>query len=258
MQSISMASVVKYVEDNIGDFHTRRIDGLKGLDLNKVLSKKNPYLYKAKHLLLSQEIVRTFTDAYISSQEETIFGNWLEGLAIFINEKVYSGRKSGIPGIDLEFDLDNIRNIVTIKSGPNWGNSKQIEKMKEDFISAQKTLRTSGAQVNIRAVNGCCYGRDNKPDKGSYFKYCGQRFWEFVSGDPDLYIKIIEPLGHKSRERNDEFQIAYSQIINKFTEEFSASFVNKDGNIDWIKLIKFNSSKSGPDSDLTPVLFTDN
>ncbi|MEI9808246.1 MAG: PmeII family type II restriction endonuclease [Bacteroidota bacterium] len=54
-----MADVIKYVEDNIGSFHTRRIEGLKALDLNKVLSKKNPYLYKAKHLLLSQEIVKT-------------------------------------------------------------------------------------------------------------------------------------------------------------------------------------------------------
>lgn len=252
-----MEDVQKYVEENIGTFHTRRIEGLKGLDLNKVLSKKNPYLYKAKHLLLSQEIVKTFTDAYISSQEETIFGNWLEGLAIFINEKVYNGRKSGIPGIDLEFDADDIRNIVTIKSGPNWGNSKQIQKMKEDFITAQRTLRTSGAKINIRAVNGCCYGRDNRPDKGDYFKFCGQKFWEFVSGDSDLYVKIIDPLGYKSKERNDEFQLEYSKIINKFTEEFSANFVNKDGDIDWEKLIKFNSSITGPDSDPTPVLFTD-
>jgi hypothetical protein len=257
MERLNIEDVQKYVEDNIGTFHTRRIEGLKGLDLNKVLSKKNPYLYKARHLLLSQEIVKTFTDAFISSQEETIFGNWLEGLAIFINEKVYNGRKSGIPGIDLEFDANGIRYIVTIKSGPNWGNSKQIEKMREDFISAQRTLRTSGAQVNIRAVNGCCYGRDNKPDKGDYFKYCGQRFWEFVSGDSDLYINLIEPLGYNSKERNDEFQIEYSKIINKFTDEFSANFVNGEGNIDWSRLIKFNSSKTGPDSDPTPVLYTD-
>lgn len=250
MHPLNMNDVLQYVENNIGTFHTRRIEGLKGLDLNKVLSKKNPYLYKAKHLLLSQEIVITFTDAFVSSQEETIFGNWLEGLAIFINEKVYIGWKSGIPGIDLEFDANGVRNIVTIKSGPNWGNSKQIQKMKEDFISAQRTLRTSGAKINIRAVNGCCYGRDNRPDKGDYFKFCGQRFWEFVSGDPELYVKIIEPLGYKSKERNEEFQLEYSKIINKFTEEFSANFVNKDGNIDWEKLIKFNSSIIGPDSDI--------
>jgi hypothetical protein len=257
MQPLNLADVVRYVEDNIGDFHNRRIEALKGLDLNKVLSKKNPYLYKAKHLMLSQEIVKSLTDAYVSSQEETIFGNWLEGLAIFINEKVYVGRKSGIPGIDLEFDLNGVRYILTIKSGPNWGNSKQIEKMKEDFTTAKKTLRTSNSQLNVQPINGCCYGRDNKPDKGEYLKYCGQRFWEFISGDAELYVKIVDPLGHKSRERNDEFQEAYAGIINKFTEEFSASFVNKEGGIDWEKLIRFNSDKAGPDSDTQPVLFTD-
>jgi len=194
-----------YVEENIGTFHQKRIAGLNDLKLKRVLSKKNPYLFKAKYVLTAQEIIKSLTDAFISSQEETIFGDWLEGLAIFINSKVYDGRKSGIPGIDLEFDKENIRYILTIKSGPNWGNSSQIGKLLTDFRTAKKTLRTSNSQLNVVAVNGCCYGRDNNPDKGEYFKYCGQRFWEFISGDPELYIKIIEPLGHKAKERNDEF-----------------------------------------------------
>ena len=95
-------------------------------------------------------------DAHISSNEETIFGDWLEGLAIFINEKVYSGRKSGINGIDLEFDKDGKRFIVNIKSGPHWGNSSQIAKMKSDFKTSAKTLRTSNSGIQVIAVNGCC------------------------------------------------------------------------------------------------------
>jgi len=94
----------------------------------------------------------------------------------------------------------------TNKSGPNWGNSSQIAKMVADFKTAKKTLRTSNSQLSIVAVNGCCYGRDNKPDKGDYFKYCGQRFWEFISGDSDLFTEIIEPLGYKAKERNDDFE----------------------------------------------------
>ncbi len=78
-------------------------------------------------------------DVHISSSEEGIFGDWLEGLAIFINKKVYSGKKSGIIGIDLEFDKDDRRYIVNIKSGPNWGNSSQIAKMVADFKTAKKT-----------------------------------------------------------------------------------------------------------------------
>jgi len=246
METLNLKDVVRYVEENIGTFHQKRIAGLKDLKLKKVLSKKNTYLFKAKYVLTAQDIIKSLTDAFISSQEETIFGDWLEGLAIFVNEKVYLGRKSGIIGIDLEFDKNNIRYIVTIKSGPNWGNSSQIAKLVADFKTAKKTLRTSNSQLNIVAVNGCCYGRDNQPDKGDYFKYCGQKFWEFMSGDTDFYTKIIEPLGHQAKERNDDFMQSYAQMINKFTKEFADTFCKNDGSIDWDKLVRFNSATLDP------------
>lgn len=246
METLNLNDVVKYVEENIGTFHQKRIAGLQDLKLKRVLSKKNPYLFKAKYVLTAQDIIKSLTDAFISSQEETIFGDWLEGLAIFINGNVYGGRKSGITGIDVEFDKDGVRYIVTIKSGPNWGNSSQIGKMIADFRTAKKTLRTSNSQLNVVAVNGCCYGRDSNPDKGDYFKYCGQRFWEFISGDTELYTKMIEPLGHQAKERNDDFMQSYAQMINKFTKEFADTFCKDDGSIDWDKLVRFNSATSDP------------
>src|ERR1700755_2092998 len=159
MVKLNLEDIVAFVEENIGIFHQKRISGLNDLKLKKVLSKKNPYLFKAKYVLTAQDIIKSLTDAFISSQEETIFGDWLEGLAIFINSKVYKGRKSGIPGIDLEFDKENVRYILTIKSGPNGGNSSQIGKLLADFKTAKKTLRTSNSKLNVIAVNGCCYGR---------------------------------------------------------------------------------------------------
>ncbi len=113
--------------------------------------------------------------------------------------------------------------------------------MVSDFKTAQRTLRTSNSNLNITSVNGCCYGKDNKPDKGDYYKYCGKEFWKFISGDTNLYIDIIEPLGTKAKERNDEFLQSYSQMINKFTLEFSIDFCDNKGSIDWKKLVIFNS-----------------
>ena len=241
MKKLKLSDVTKYVEANISDFHQRRTASLNELKLDKVLKKKNPYLFKAKHYFEANDIVESLVSAFVSSNEETIFGNWLEGLAIFINQKVYGGWKSGIPGIDLEFDHDNTRYIVTIKSGPNWGNSGQIAKMKVDFVSAKKTLRTSNSKLHITAVNGCCYGRDENFDKGDYFKYCGQRFWTFISGEEKLYSDIVEPLGHKAKERNEEFLQSYGSMKNKFTLEFAQQYCLEDGSIDWMKLVKFNS-----------------
>ncbi len=193
--------------------------------------------------LTSEQIVRSIVDAYLSSSEETILGDWLEGLAIFINKKVYGGWKSGINNIDLEFDKNERRYIVNIKSGPNWGNRSQIQKMISDFNSARKTLLTSNSKMVVEAVNGCCYGRDSKPlKKDNYYKYCGKQFWEFISGDPDLYLKIIHPLGHRAKEKNEEFIHAYSNVINRFTVEFSSLFCQSTGAIDWEKILKLNSS----------------
>jgi hypothetical protein len=244
MNKLNLSEIANYVENNIGTFHHKRISSLDKLKLSQVLKRKNPYLFKAKQVLTAEQLVRSLVDAHISSNEETIFGDWLEGLAIFINEKVFLGRKSGISGIDLEFDKDKIRYIVSIKSGPNWGNSSQIKKMISDFKTAQKTLRTSNSGLQIVAVNGCCYGKDNVPDKGEYYKYCGQAFWEFISGDPNCYLNIIEPLGHQAKEKNDVFMESYVQRINQFTKEFSTEFVEDNGNINWQKLVVFNSGKT--------------
>jgi hypothetical protein len=241
MGQLNPLDIIDYVETNIGVFHEKRIKKLADLKLSQVLKRKNPYLFKAKYASTSEQIVRGIVDAYISSNEETLFGEWLEGLAIFISQKVYNGWKSGIPNIDLEFDRGGTRHIVAIKSGPNWGNSSQISKMVADFKTAKRTLRTSNSRLDIVPVNGCCYGRDTSPDKGDYFKYCGQEFWAFISGNKNLYLEIIEPLGHRSREQNEKFQESYTRMINKFTREFSNDFCGDDGQIDWKKLLRFNS-----------------
>jgi hypothetical protein len=241
LRNIVLDDVRKYVEDNIGIFHKNRLDRLKQLKLKDVLKRKNPYLYKAKNVLVASDLIKIITDAYLCSQEEGVFGNFLEGLAIYINMIAYDSKKSSAKGIDLEFDKEGKRYIVTIKSGPNWGNSGQINDMKSDFVRAKRILRTSNSKIEVVAVNGCCYGRDKKPDKGDYYKYCGQRFWEFISGDGNLYIDLIEPLGYRAKEKNVEFEAEYAKVINNFTLEFSESFCI-NGAIDWETLIKFNSS----------------
>ena len=63
-------------------------------------SEKNPYLFKAKDINTAQDFVTFILDAHLSSQEETIFGGFLEELAIFICSQVYSGQKSAAEGID--------------------------------------------------------------------------------------------------------------------------------------------------------------
>jgi hypothetical protein len=159
MASVTVREVTKFIEAHIPEFHRKRLESLAGLKLQKVLRRKNPYLYKAKFVTSAPELIKAILDAHLSSQEEAIFGSFLEGLAIFICERVYSGKKSSAEGIDLEFEHGGIRYIVSIKSGPNWGNSGQIKKMRQNFLQAKRILGTNRSAKNIVAVNGCCYGQ---------------------------------------------------------------------------------------------------
>ena len=231
----------KFINDNITEFHENRLKSLTKLKLNDVLKRKNPYLFKAKNIQTSGDFVKTIVDAFLSSQEETIFGEFLEKLAIYVCNATMGGYKSGIEGIDLEINKDNTRYIITIKSGPNWANSSQIKKMKDNFKTAKKILRTQNSGINVVAINGCCYGIDNKPDKGDYFKLCGQGFWKFITDDDNFYLSIVEPLGYKAKERNDDFYKEYAKVLNQFTKDFSNEYCKDTGEINWEKIVKLNS-----------------
>jgi hypothetical protein len=241
MQPISKKEIADFVGEHIDEFHEKRIDKLKNLKLNGVLKRKNPYLFKAKNVITAEQLVKGILDAYLSSQEEGIFGEFLEKLAIFVNQKVYKGQKSSAEGIDLEFIKDDVRYIVSIKSGPSWGNSSQIKKLENDFKKAKKILRTNTRQSHIFAVNGCCYGKYGAYDRGNYIKVCGQDFWYFISGDIDFYQDIIDPLGYKAKENNDLFDVEYGKVINKFNMKFMNDFCDEDGGIKWEDLVELGS-----------------
>lgn len=243
MQPIHAEEITQYVENNIPLFHQRRLESLARLRLRKVLKRKNPYLFRAKHVTVASDLVKGILDAHLSSQEETLFGSFLEGLAVFVCEKAFGGRKSSAEGVDLEFEREGVWYLVSIKSGPNWGNSSQIKKMVQNFRKAKQILRTNAPSRNVIAVNGCCYGTEAAEDKGDYLKKCGQSFWSFISGDENLYTTLIEPLGRRAKERNEAFQQEYAKVINRFTEEFISDFCRPDKSIDWEKLVRFVSGR---------------
>ena len=232
-------------------FYELRLSKLNALNLNLILKRKNPYLFKAKNIETSGDFVKYILDSFLSSQEETIFGNLLEKFAIFVCEKKYKGHKAeeGVfKSIDLEFIRDGKYYIVGIKSGPNWGNKDQVDRMKFNFKNARKILKKKGVK-DVVAINGCIYGKDNKPFKEdkdieqNYYKLCGQEFWEIISGDKELYKQIILPLDKEAKKRSDSFKDAYYSKSNEMVKDFSDNFLTNKGLIDWKKMIDIVSKK---------------
>jgi site-specific DNA-methyltransferase (cytosine-N4-specific) len=243
----------------ITPFYTIRLNGLNALHLADVLKRKNPYLFKAKNLELPQDLVKSIIDAFLSSQEETMFGNLLEGFAVYVSSRLYKGYKpDGMPSVDLVFDREGRRYIVGIKSGINWGNSDQINAMKNNFKKARENYRSVGYPGEVVAVNGCIYGKDRNPLKNMkrlkgggvvpedpdkvYYKYAGQDFWYFISGDDELYREIIKPIDEEAKQKDDAFKAAYNAKVVEMTKDFMDNFV-ADNAIDWIRFVDYVSRR---------------
>ena len=257
-----LQAVQEYVEANIGSFHAKRLETARKKRLNDVLKRKNPYLFKAKAQDATQ-LIRSILDAFLSSQEETVFGDFLEGVAVFVATQVYDGFKPTIEeltGIDLVFEKDSILFVVDIKSGPNWGNDSQKQKMYRNFSEAIERLQPRYPSRTIVPINGCTYGKDSRPSKVGkikearivveevrYWKLCGQDFWHFISDNPKLYLEIIQPLGYEAEQRNENFQKEYGKFISKMTREFLIEYSDEEGGIAWEKLTKFVSKSDAPE-----------
>ncbi len=85
MQNLTYQELFNYIGEHIiKPFYQVRLDRLNELKLNDVLKRKNPYLFKAKNITTVQDLVTEILQAHISSQEETVFGNYLEDLAIYV------------------------------------------------------------------------------------------------------------------------------------------------------------------------------
>jgi hypothetical protein len=230
-------------------FYLKRLEGLRALKLEAVLKRKNPYLFKAKNIELAGDLAKGIVDAFLSSQEETVFGNLLEGFAIHVAQTLYGGFKSKRKSLDLEFEREDKYFLVGIKSGTNWGNSDQIAAMKNNFKAARLALRNEGVSAEIVAVNGCIYGRDNSPLKTdasdadkTYFKYAGQTFWQWLSGDEQLFRDIIAPIDAQAKPKDEAFRRAYNAKVNELTLDVALNFVS-NGEINWLRLVDFVSAR---------------
>ncbi len=240
MRPLDLTRVCEYVNENIVDFHQCRLKSIETLKLEQLL-RKNPYLFKAKNICTAPELIAGFLDAFLSSSEEKFFGDFLEGLAIFIAEMTCDGHKSTAPGVDLEFFNQETHYVVSIKSGPNWGNSSQQDKLEQDLKSAVARLKQAKRSANVQAVLGICYGKTKTGYLRGYLKIVGQNFWYLISENPELYTEIIEPIGYRAKEHNEAFEKERRKTVNRLNSQFIAQFCTSDYEIDWSRLVQHNS-----------------
>ena len=114
------------------------------------------------------------------------------------------------------------------------GFSAAIQERGSCSQAVQENLeRSARSRHLLRRIQDDEYGRVSK-DRRAEFRH-------LISGDPDLYVDIIEPLGYEAKKHNDAYLEAKAVAYNVLTREFLERFCLPTGQIDWPKLVEFNS-----------------
>ncbi|HLX59108.1 MAG TPA: PmeII family type II restriction endonuclease [Ktedonobacteraceae bacterium] len=228
------------IRRSLDDFYQRRMKKLTELKLSDVLRKKNPYLLRAIGVRKASEIVTEILRAYMSSSDESIFGDaFFEPIARLCS----GGTVSPSEGVDVAVESDAVYKAFSIKSGPNIFNASQAKRQHDEFNSLRHRMHKIHKQFD--PILGHCYGKrsSNRKGKLAYRVLSGQALWEELTGDPNFYIKLIHLMHDYPTEHRREFEKAWDNALNRFEGEFIINFGNLDGSINWEKLLRFNSGK---------------
>ncbi|WP_206922775.1 PmeII family type II restriction endonuclease [Alicyclobacillus suci] len=228
------------IAELLDDFYQRRIDKISGLKLKDALKRKNPYLYRAIGVQKAGEIVEGLLSAYMSSSDEGIFGDaFFEPLAKFVSGGVVSPSE----GVDVARETESTYMAIAVKSGPSVFNAQSRKRQIDDFKTLENRLRK--LRKHFDPVVGYSYGnkQQKKNTLAPFRELAGQAFWEEITGNPDFYLEIIRLMKDKPQEHLPVYRKAWDAAVNRFTLEFIQNFCDIDGNINWERLVQFNSGK---------------
>jgi hypothetical protein len=241
MRRLDRDEVLRFIDENIVKLYDTETGALSRLEVGTLFMGRNPYLMTFVGISSVPDLIADAVDQFLSRIEEELLNDFLRDLAVFVAQKTCNGHKSAAPGVDLEFLNKGVHYVVSIKSGPNWGNSSQQNTLERDLKNAVVRVKQSRHGANIQPVLGICYGKTKTGYVRGYLKVVGQNFWYLISENKRLYTDIIEPIGHRAKEHNDAFLLEKSKVVNRFTKAFIDEFCDHSGAIDWVSLVELNS-----------------
>lgn len=233
------SAIIKAVATALDIFYTNLIKKVDGLGVKALMKKKNPYLFRAKAMNGAAQIIDAILTAFVSSSEETIFGNvFFEPIATVAAQ----GQKALAKGLDIMVEQDDTIYAIAVKSGTKVFNADSRQKQEQNFMAANKLAQQ--AKKRFVPIVGYGYGRKKTSDKGGpkfYLELAGQEFWGALTGDEEFYIKLIRFMDNLPEKYVEKFEASYQKAANRLVREFTQMFCFEDGSIDWEGLVRFNS-----------------
>jgi Type II restriction endonuclease EcoO109I len=235
----------------LGVLYGKRFAALDNLSLNRLLAK-NPYLYRALGIADPSEFITQLMVAFVSSSDETIFGNdFIEPLAIFAakNAMYSDGSLRSVTvgagaGQDIAIETATSYLAISVKSSTNIFNSQSSKGQDSEFVALRARLKKLNKE--FRPIIGYGYGRKQTRKASNVEKLAGQMFWQLLTGEVDFYLRISAAMHSFADQHGDQYKNAFAQKNRQLLREFMLSYVNSFGDIDWNGVVAFNSAQEKP------------
>ena len=138
---IDQASLDQEIQRLLNILYDKRFKKLNEVDLKRLL-KKNPYLFRSIGIDDPNVLVEAMLDAFLSSSDETYFGNdffeplayWTAKNAVLVDDKERVVTVGSASGTDLAIETANSYLAIAVKSGTNIFNSQSTKGQSTEFL----------------------------------------------------------------------------------------------------------------------------
>jgi len=147
------------VDEALRPFYKDRISKLRKLRLRTILQSKNIYMFRAMGIRTIPDFIRAILSAFTSSSDESKFGrDFFEPIIRSVSKGEFTSKR----GMDLLLITEAEYADMTVKSGPNWGNSDQWKQMDQRFIAAVSAYMTHKDAKKYVGILACIIHKGGK------------------------------------------------------------------------------------------------
>jgi hypothetical protein len=173
------------------------------------------------------------------TSSQTIWGNYLESIAVKICNSVRDGYKSNQTCTDLEWVDQGKKHYRGFKSSPKWANADQ----KKTANNKDKELREQSDFGSYKVLTS--YGKTAKrTNENNFIQLSGQDAWEEISKDQDMYNKVMIGVQLNDKIIRQFLENIYISDMDKSIKWFIQNFTNEDKTINFIKVNNYVSSRN--------------
>ena len=208
----------------------------KKINFPKLLSKVNPYSL-ATSCITADNIVDYVLLKHKQTSSETIWGNYLELIALKISTQTLNAFKSKESCTDLEWVTENKNHYRGWKSSPNWANAD----LKTTANNKERELNSRDNFGSYKVLTS--YGKTQKrKSTKSFVQLSGQDAWDEITNDSEMYNKVIIAIDHNRDQINMFLESIYESDKEKSVQWVKTNFEG-DNKIDYTKINQYISGR---------------